>query len=578
MKTKSLKEQAKVEKPVEALTVYPPNTPVKLVLRTCKKRITPTGLIEGERGFKQTKECYLTEVIPFFKTLKEHFKGIQKALTIEIKEMKTIFDELEAEVDQNAMNRKYDEIKRKNLLIANDTLIASCLYKEVFYIATNSELNESRFFKMHDAHTIVQARCLKLKTELSKLKDKIQKDDHDVMITQLTEKVLVLQEQNELFKVENAKVKQHYKELYDSIKITRAEHIDQTTALLTKKENLKVQINAKMKCVTIDSVTPKVLAPYFNKRDEKQATTPLNKKKQVTFVDQCETSNTNRQKHVEEQITQKTNVLVLPSTGVDSCTDASGSKPKRNTKKNRISPAKSINKKTVEDHSRNNKSHLQKPNRVDSSISSKRTVINSNSDFVCKTCNNCFISANHDMCVIKYLDYVNASSSTKTVVVQIVLWYLDSGCSKHITWDRSWLRNFVKKFNGTVRFGNDHFGAIMGEKLLLLLVISKTVPSFTLVITKPHMIWTRSYIFDALTDKYRARTKSGSCNTLCTPTNKDMEILFQPMFDEYLELPRVDRPVSPTPAVPILINSAGSPTAIDQDAPSPSHSPSSSAL
>nr|GFC21968.1 putative ribonuclease H-like domain-containing protein [Tanacetum cinerariifolium] len=47
-------------------------------------------------------------------------------------------------------------------------------------------------------------------------------------------------------------------------------------------------------------------------------------------------------------------------------------------------------------------------------------------------------------------------------VVQIVLWYLDSGCSKHMTWDRSRLLNFVKKFTGTVRFGNDHFGAIMG--------------------------------------------------------------------------------------------------------------------
>ncbi|GJX67787.1 retrovirus-related pol polyprotein from transposon TNT 1-94 [Tanacetum coccineum] len=47
-------------------------------------------------------------------------------------------------------------------------------------------------------------------------------------------------------------------------------------------------------------------------------------------------------------------------------------------------------------------------------------------------------------------------------VVQIVLWYLDSGCSKHMTGDRSRLRNFVKKFIGTVRFGNDHFGAIMG--------------------------------------------------------------------------------------------------------------------
>ncbi|GKA84790.1 retrovirus-related pol polyprotein from transposon TNT 1-94 [Tanacetum coccineum] len=47
-------------------------------------------------------------------------------------------------------------------------------------------------------------------------------------------------------------------------------------------------------------------------------------------------------------------------------------------------------------------------------------------------------------------------------VVQIVLWYLDSGCSKHMTRNRSWLKNFIKKFIGTVRFGNDHFGAIMG--------------------------------------------------------------------------------------------------------------------
>ncbi|GJR49804.1 hypothetical protein Tco_1400325 [Tanacetum coccineum] len=179
IKAKALKEQTKASKPITALMVYPPNTPATLVPRvlptksqvkiyifalvqhflefekTCKKRITPTGLTEGERGFEQTKECYLTEVIPFFKTLKEHFEGIQKALTKEIKEMKEIFEELEAEVDQNVVNRKYDEIKRKNLLIANDNLIADCLSKEVFYIATNSELTISRFTEMHDAHTVV---------------------------------------------------------------------------------------------------------------------------------------------------------------------------------------------------------------------------------------------------------------------------------------------------------------------------------------------------------------------------------------------------------------------------------------
>nr|GEY53315.1 retrovirus-related Pol polyprotein from transposon TNT 1-94 [Tanacetum cinerariifolium] len=47
-------------------------------------------------------------------------------------------------------------------------------------------------------------------------------------------------------------------------------------------------------------------------------------------------------------------------------------------------------------------------------------------------------------------------------VIQIVLWYLDSGCLKHMTGDRSQLINFVHKFLGTVKFGNDHVAKIMG--------------------------------------------------------------------------------------------------------------------
>ncbi|GJU48653.1 hypothetical protein Tco_1218208 [Tanacetum coccineum] len=96
--------------------------------------------------------------------------------------MKDVFEELEAEVDQNVIDRKHDEIERKNLLIAHDNLIAECLSKEVFYVATNSELNVSRFTKMHDAHTIVEARCLELEAELSNLRDKIQNDNHNELV------------------------------------------------------------------------------------------------------------------------------------------------------------------------------------------------------------------------------------------------------------------------------------------------------------------------------------------------------------------------------------------------------------
>nr|GEZ41714.1 hypothetical protein [Tanacetum cinerariifolium] len=151
LKSKALKERTKVSRPIKAFTVYPPNTPATLVPKvlptksqvkihiftliqlfgefdkTCKKRITPTGLTERERSFEQTKECYLKEVIPFFKTLKDNFKGIQKALTKEIKEMKDVFEELEAEVAQYVVDRKHDSIERENLLIVNDNLIAACL-------------------------------------------------------------------------------------------------------------------------------------------------------------------------------------------------------------------------------------------------------------------------------------------------------------------------------------------------------------------------------------------------------------------------------------------------------------------
>ncbi|GJX01721.1 hypothetical protein Tco_0185634 [Tanacetum coccineum] len=181
--------------------------------------------------------------------------------------MKEIFEELEAEVDQYVVDRKHDDIERKNLLIANDNLIVDCLFKDVFHVATNSELNVSSFTEMHDAHTSLKARCLELEIKAS-IQGKVNAIKTLRMhISQLNEtrseaeKINVLQEQNELFRAENGKIKQHYKELYDSIKITRAKHLEETTALLTENESLKVQIQIKLSCVNKDQVKPKVLAP-----------------------------------------------------------------------------------------------------------------------------------------------------------------------------------------------------------------------------------------------------------------------------------------------------------------------------
>ncbi|GJZ18866.1 hypothetical protein Tco_0555456 [Tanacetum coccineum] len=116
------------------------------------------------------------------KALTVTLEGIQKALTKEVKEIKEIFEELEAEVDQHIVDRKHNEIEWKNILIANDNLIADCFFKDVFHVAMNSELNVSSFTEMHEAHTSLKARCLELEVELSNLRDKIQKDNHDELI------------------------------------------------------------------------------------------------------------------------------------------------------------------------------------------------------------------------------------------------------------------------------------------------------------------------------------------------------------------------------------------------------------
>ncbi|GKE29326.1 retrovirus-related pol polyprotein from transposon TNT 1-94, partial [Tanacetum coccineum] len=161
---------------------------------------------------------------------------------------------------------------------------------------------------------------------------------------------------------------------------------------------------------------------------------------------------------------------------------ASRSKPRSNIKKDRTLPAKSALKQ-VEAHSRMNKSNEKQKNHVDSSISYKHTIINSNSNTSCKTCNKCFISVNHDQCVVRSEMFVKQSPATKwrptgrllplgdqlpltsntsPPKVRPTKQWKPTGCSKHMTGDRSRLKNFVKKFIGTVRFRNDHFGAIMG--------------------------------------------------------------------------------------------------------------------
>nr|GEU42385.1 retrovirus-related Pol polyprotein from transposon TNT 1-94 [Tanacetum cinerariifolium] len=188
---------------------------------------------------------------------------------------------------------------------------------------------------------------------------------------ELTEHVSAIFEQNERFRAEIKNVKQHYKELYDSIKITRADTNEKTSSLITEIQNLKAQLKGKTKCVTVEPVNPKVLAPGMYAIDVEPIPPRLKNNRDAHF---------DYLKHLKESVETVREII--------------------------------------------EEARLEKP-----------------------------------------LDNVLASACSHTkrsqeLLKYVILWYLDSGCSKHMTGNLLKLKNFVSKFIGAVRFENDHFGAI----------------------------------------------------------------------------------------------------------------------
>ncbi|GKA91002.1 hypothetical protein Tco_0812872, partial [Tanacetum coccineum] len=248
--------------------------------------------------------------------------------------------------------------------------------------------------------------------------------------------------------------------------------------------------------------------PDIHKPSEKLVDVmPINKKKTVRFAEPVISSSTS-QKQLGSSQTQTTNNFVLTSIGVSWSTKSSTSKSTDNTKNDRILQISSstLKKNKVEYHSRIVKSCLNKPNCVvepSGNANVQHSKLNTNFELMC----------------VEFVSDMNASSKSKSVkkakkkeewkpigkvftkirynwrptgrtftlvgnvcpltkitatnkvpfrepipleVVQIVLWYLDSGCSKHMTGYRSQLTNFIHKFLGTVKFSNDQIAKIMG--------------------------------------------------------------------------------------------------------------------
>ncbi|GJR92409.1 hypothetical protein Tco_0264583 [Tanacetum coccineum] len=85
-----------------------------------KKRTTPNALEEGECGFEHTKTIFNNEIIPFLKSLKDIFNVFDKDLLNEITEVQTVFDQMDAAVQQSLVVKQCLEIAKKEILLEND--------------------------------------------------------------------------------------------------------------------------------------------------------------------------------------------------------------------------------------------------------------------------------------------------------------------------------------------------------------------------------------------------------------------------------------------------------------------------
>ncbi|GJY05690.1 retrovirus-related pol polyprotein from transposon TNT 1-94, partial [Tanacetum coccineum] len=200
------------------------------------------------------------------------------------------------------------------------------------------------------------------------------------------------------------------------------------------------------------------LNPLNNSLEFVLVITPLNKDKKVRFVEPV-TSSSNIPPVNESSSKQIPNRPLLSSTGVKSSTSTSESKPSNNTKNDKIPRPPSSEKNKVEDQPRKVISRLNKKDLVSKNAYNepmklyvKHLVRNAKTML-------CMFDVNHDLCLLTHVNNVNVYPK---LVVQIVLWYLNSGCSKHITEDRSQVTNLVSKFLGTVKFRNEQVAKIMG--------------------------------------------------------------------------------------------------------------------
>ncbi|GKB85240.1 hypothetical protein Tco_0957512, partial [Tanacetum coccineum] len=154
-----------------------------------------------------------------------------------------------------------------------------------------------------------------------------------------------------------------------------------------------------------------------NSGEKLVAVTPKNKDKRVRFTELITSSgNTNTKTASSSNLVS--NKPILSSTGIKPSTSASGSQPLGNTTKDKIQQTPSSTQKNkVEAHPRKVKSNLNNKNCVvapKGTANVQHSKLNAKSGLKCVRCNGCMLSDNQDLCVLDFINNVNARVKSKS--------------------------------------------------------------------------------------------------------------------------------------------------------------------
>ncbi|GJY41874.1 hypothetical protein Tco_0429144 [Tanacetum coccineum] len=230
---------------------------------------------------------------------------------------------------------------------------------------------------------------------------------------------------------ENETLKRHYKEMFDSIKTTRAKNIEHTTSLIANNDKFKAQLQEKRKtalqtrrnesvvrkrlrCLSLNDLEfqsnglpPKLMSINDLSKPVTTHYLPMEREllckphHMIAPGSSRYSSNDMVHKHYLEEAKKKTQESsrnsepsVMPSARSQSTTNGSKPKPRINNQKSRNWPASKssyVTTKTmpIPEHYRNSRS------------------FSDSKHFVCSTCQKCVFNANHDSCVTKFLNEVN---------------------------------------------------------------------------------------------------------------------------------------------------------------------------